>query len=258
MKPNKLKKKILSGQPVFGSFILIPEASIVEVLAYAGFDFAVLDLEHTTYDIKDVTTLIRAAEANEITPIVRIGEKNYYSISRVLDAGAQGVMIPHIMDAKDAKKMIEITKYPPLGTRPSCTGVRANQYASSNFLQHVQQSNENLLFMALIEDISAVDKINQILEVPGIDVVIPGPGDLSTSMNIPGGFEHPSVIGKIEKVLHSTVKKKSVCAGMYVSAVEQAARWLKLGAKVILYSMDVRVVLNAYCDALSKLKNYLS
>jgi 4-hydroxy-2-oxoheptanedioate aldolase len=167
-------------------------------------------------------------------------------------------MAPHVMSSEDAKEMVAFTKYPPMGSRPTCTGVRANQYTASSFSEHVEQSNTNILFLALIEDPSAVDAIDQILSVPGIDVVVPGPGDLSISLNVPGNFEHPLVIERVQKVIKSTLRSGKSYPGIYVSTTEQAKKWSKEGAKLVIYSIDTRVTFNAYREALLKLRSVLS
>lgn len=176
MTPNRLKEKLLAGEVVFGGFIDSPEPYMVEILGHAGFDFAIFDLEHSSMGVQEMGPLILAADAVRITPIVRIGEKNDNTISKILDLGAKGVLIPHVTGPEEAKRMVEMTKYPPAGIRPTCSVIRATQYTSAPFAQHVEQSNREILFFALIEDASAVDGIDQILDVPGIDVILPGPG----------------------------------------------------------------------------------
>jgi 4-hydroxy-2-oxoheptanedioate aldolase len=257
MKPNRVKEKLLSGRAVFGTFVFFPEPGLVEIIGHAGYDFVALDLEHSALDMKDIQSLIRAADAVNITPLVRVGEMNGYVISRALDAGAQGLVMPHLGSPDDAREMVALTKYPPLGRRPACTGTRATQYTATPFSEHVEQSNQDILLAGLVEDASAADGIDQILDVPGIDVLLPGPADLGVSLNVPGNFEHPRVIEKVEKVIGATLRRDNVYAGMYVSTTDQAERWLKKGVKLIFYSIDCRVIYDAYREALSKLKSFL-
>jgi 4-hydroxy-2-oxoheptanedioate aldolase len=257
MKHNKTKEKLISNQLVFGSFVFFPEPGHIEILGHAGYDFVVIDLEHAALDMRDVQTLALAADSVGITPVVRIGEKSLYAVSRVLDAGAQGIMVPHIMNPTDAQEIIDFTRYPPTGSRPTCTGVRATQYTASVFSNHLRQSNQEMLVIGLIEDASAVDLIEEIAGVPGLDVIMPGPGDLSVTLNVPGNFEHPLVIESVSKVINSVDQAANKFAGMYVSSVEQAKRWLGKGVKLIVYSMDTRVIFNAYEEALRRMREFL-
>ena len=151
MKPNKLKQKLAAGKTVFGALIFLPEPGLVEILGYAGYDFALLDLEHSEINLNALPSMIRAADAVGITPIVRIGEQSSNRVAKALDAGAHGILAPHVKDAQDAKTFVAWTKYPPLGTRSTCTAVRAIQYSAADIPQHLQESNENVLFIALIE-----------------------------------------------------------------------------------------------------------
>lgn len=256
MKSNRLKETLASGQSVFGAFVYFPQPGLVEILGHAGYDFVVIDMEHSMMDFGDLPTMLMAADAAGITAIVRVGERTSVTVSKVLDAGAQGIIIPHLMSADDAREMVGLTRYPPVGTRTSCMAVRGTEYSASKFTDHVERSNKNIMVIGLIEDAPAVDAIDEIVAVPGVDVVFPGPGDLSTSLNVPGQFEHPLVIEKAEKVVRAAVKAKKAYPGMYVTTPEQAKRWLNEGAKFILYSVDFRVIFNAYRDALIMLRSF--
>jgi 2-dehydro-3-deoxyglucarate aldolase len=200
MQNTSLKSKLKNNELTIGSWITIGHPSVIEVLAQAGFDWLTIDMEHTSIDYSMAQTLISTIQSNDMAALVRVSKNDEVYIKRVLDAGADGVIVPMIKSADDAKKAVEYVKYPPEGKR----GVglyRAQKFGLNNGFEHYKKwLSENSVIIAQIEHIDAVNNIKEIIATPGIDGVIIGPYDLSGSMGIPGEFDNPKVIEAITRV----------------------------------------------------------
>jgi 2-dehydro-3-deoxyglucarate aldolase len=224
MKNTFLKKKLLNNELTIGSWITIGHPSVVEVLSSVGFDWLTIDLEHTTIDYTTTQILISTIQANNMAALVRVSKNDEVYIKRVLDAGADGIIVPMMNNAEDARKAVEYVKYPPIGKR----GVglyRAQQYGLNNgFEDYKKWLEKYVVIIAQIEHIDAVSNIEEIISTPGIDGVIIGPYDLSGSMGFPGEFDKPEVKVALNKVV-SACKRKSFPTGFHV--IEPNANKLK-------------------------------
>jgi 2-dehydro-3-deoxyglucarate aldolase len=239
MRNTLLKKKLLNNELTIGSWVTIGHPSIVEVLSSASFDWLTIDLEHTTIDYSTAQVLISTIQANNMSALVRVSKNDEVYIKRVLDAGADGVIIPMVNNAEDAKKAVEYVKYPPEGKR----GVglyRAQQYGLNNgFNNYKKWLVESVVIIAQIEHIEAVNNIEEIISTPGIDGVIIGPYDLSGSMGFPGEFDKPEVKTAIDKVI-AACKKKNFPAGFHVidPTAEKLQEKINDGYRFLAFSTD--------------------
>jgi 4-hydroxy-2-oxoheptanedioate aldolase len=255
VKINKVKQRINEGHTVFGSFVFSPEASHVEILGLAGYDFVILDMEHAPMGIKEVERLVIAAEAVDITPIVRIPSRDPQMIGRILDTGAQGIMVPHLMSKADAKQIAQAVHYPPAGIRGTCSGVRATGYSSTSFDMHVQQTSKEVWVVGLIEDADAADVIEEIIADGNIDVVSAGPADLSSSLGVPGQFKHPEVMNRVKRVVEVARKSNRTVSAIYVTDPVDAEQWIRNGVRVIIYGLDFKVLYEAYHRGLERMQS---
>tara|TARA_Y100001934_G_C12315569_1_gene757250 strand:- start:456 stop:1235 length:780 start_codon:yes stop_codon:yes gene_type:complete len=200
---NKLNKKEI----IIGSWVTLPDPSIAEIMVKAGFDWLTIDMEHSSLSMDQAQELIRIISLSKSTPLVRVMDNNPAIIKRFMDMGAHGIIAPRVNNEEDAKKVVDAVKYPPIGSR----GVglfRAQDYSLD--LDNYQKWNEKeSIVIVQIEDIKAINNLESILDVDGIDGFIVGPYDLSASMGFPGDFENPSVIkafNKLEKFVSSSPK----------------------------------------------------
>jgi 2-dehydro-3-deoxyglucarate aldolase len=195
-----LKSKLEKNELTIGSWITIGHPSVVEVLSEAGFDWLAIDMEHTTIDFSIVQILISTIQSRGMSALVRVSKNDEVSIKKVMDAGADGVIVPLINNAADAKKAVSYVKYPPEGIR----GVglyRAQQYGlKNNFDEYKTWQSNHAVIIAQIEHIDAVGNIENIISTPGIDGIMIGPYDLSASMGIPGDLNNPKVLECIRVV----------------------------------------------------------
>ncbi|MBI2527901.1 MAG: hypothetical protein HYY95_11295 [Candidatus Rokubacteria bacterium] len=253
MRPNHAKRRAHEGRAVFGSFVFCREPAHVEILGLAGYDFVIIDTEHAALDMADVERLVIAADAAAITPIVRVAKADPQLIGRVLDLGAQGILLAHLGSREDAERIGQAVRYASAGIRGACSAVRATGYSATPFDLHVKQTAEEVWVLGLIEDAAAADAIEDILAGGYVDAVMPGPGDLSTSLGVPGQFTHPEVTKRVDRVIEAA-GKASVTAAMYVSDPAEAEQWMARGARMIIYSVDAKILYQAYRRALEQMR----
>jgi 2-keto-3-deoxy-L-rhamnonate aldolase RhmA len=199
MRGNRMKQKLAAGEPVFGVSVMIPSPQIVEMIAAAGFDWVLLDCEHGTLTLESVELMAMAAEAAGVTAIARPCTKAPEHILQVLDRGVMGVQVPHVNTAEDAREVIAAVKYHPLGNRGLAAGTRAAVYdAHGSMADYVKAANDATLIAIQLEEQTAIDNIDALLAVDGIDVYFIGPSDLSQSMGHPGNPKAPIVAQAID------------------------------------------------------------
>jgi 2-dehydro-3-deoxyglucarate aldolase len=259
MLAEKIKKKLKKGEPSIGSWMSMAHTSIAEILAMAGYDWVVIETEHTAIDVSEVMRLIMAIEQRGSIPLVRLAWNDPIQAKAVLDSGAAGVIVPMINTKQDAELAVQMTKYPPIGFR----GVglaRAHGYGQ-NFKEYVDRANSDSLLILQIEHIDAANNIEEILSVPGIDGTFIGPYDLSMSLGVPGQLNHPDVVNAKKKVLEATLRK-GLAAGIHFVhpdtaindcklAIEEGYRFIAVGTDILFLGDSARMLQ-------SDIKNILS
>ena len=208
MKQNRMKEKLRAGEPVFGVSVMIPSPQIVEMIGAVGFDWVLLDCEHGTLTLESVELMAMAAEACGVTAIARPTTRSPEHILQVLDRGVMGVQVPHVNSARDAREVIAAVKYHPLGNRGLAAGTRAAVYdAHGTLADYVRAANEATLIAVQLEEQAAIDNIDELLGVDGIDVFFIGPADLSQSMGHPGNPKAPTVARAIDESFRKMVAR---------------------------------------------------
>jgi len=234
--------KLKNGQCVYGPFMKTADPAFVEIAGHAGFDFAVLDMEHGPVDFYALQNLMRAADCAGILPIVRVA-LDELSILKALDAGAKGVQIPQIETAQQAEMAVKYSKYAPEGARGVCRFVRAANYSAIDRFEYFKQANRNLV-IAHLEGKKAIDNIDEILEVKGYDIMFVGPYDLSQSLGVSGQPDHPLVEEKMRYIL-AKARAKGIVIGTFCDNPETAAKWKNFGVQYIGYGVDVGIFYDA-------------
>ena len=201
MQQNRVKKILREGGLALGTHVGgIPDPQIVELIGLAGFDAAFIDMEHTTFDLHDVQAMVMAAERVGVTPIVRTPGFDPAFILRLLDMGVQGVQVPHVSSAAVAREAVKAVRYPPEGERGMAAGSRAANFGETPLLEHMARSNKEVLLACMIEDMEAVEQIEEIAAVDGVDLLAVGPSDLSRSLGVSGHPDHPKLVAAIDRV----------------------------------------------------------
>jgi 2-dehydro-3-deoxyglucarate aldolase len=224
-----------------GSWITLGHPAIAEIMASAGFDWLVLDMEHSVLELSEVQTIIQVLDGKHCPTIVRLTSNHPDQIKRVMDAGATGIMVPMIKSAADAQAAVESVYYPPEGKRG--VGLARAQGYGARFHEYRQWLKNNAVIIVMIEHVDAVDHIDSILSVPGIDAYIIGPYDLSGSMGRPGELDHPQVHDAIQQVLNAGHRLHKP-GGIHVIEPEPNAlqQRINAGFNFLGYSLDIRIL----------------
>jgi 2-keto-3-deoxy-L-rhamnonate aldolase RhmA len=240
MLASKIKEKLRRGEVSLGSWMSMAHVSIAEILASAGYEWVVVETEHTAIDVSEVLRLIIAIEHAGAAPLVRLAWNDPIQCKAVLDSGAAGVLVPMVNTRADAELAVKAAKYPPVGFRG--VGLARAQGYGQRFAEYVAEANDSTLLIVQIEHEEAVRNIDEILAVPGIDGTFIGPYDLSMSMGLPGQLEHPDVVAARRRVLDAT-KAHGLAAGIHLvhpdRAVQDIGRFIADGYQFIALGTDI-------------------
>jgi 4-hydroxy-2-oxoheptanedioate aldolase len=200
--PHRLRERMRAGKPAIGLMANFASPWIVDATAIAGFDFILIDAEHGPFSPESAEPMIRAAEAGGISPIVRVPGNVPHEILRYLDIGAVGVQVPHLDSVADVEAAAAAVRYPPVGQRGLAPIIRAAGYGlQMPVARYVETANREVVFLAMVESVAAVDAIDAIASTPGVDVIAVGPGDLAMSMGLGGDRNAPAVQKAVDHVI---------------------------------------------------------
>ncbi|MGV8842731.1 MAG: HpcH/HpaI aldolase family protein [Pseudomonas sp.] len=192
LRTNQLKAKLATGEPAYGLISSIPSPAAIELIAEAGFDFVIIDMEHVLINPETVENMIRTAESYAITPLVRVADLNPKTLLRLLDGGAQGIVLPMIEGPEPLAAAIAACKYHPLGSRSLNAG-RPGAFGKHSLAEYIRQANAQIMVVAMIESAEGVRRAAEIAAVPGLDMILEGAADLSQSLGLPWQIERPEV-----------------------------------------------------------------
>lgn len=197
-----LKQTMKNGELKLGLFVGSASPQVAEAAALAGLDYLIVDLEHgERIDVGSAAELIRAAEIAHVPVIVRVPGANVDDIASVLDHGALGICVPHVRTREDAERVVSYARYAPVGVRAMSPYVRAAQYTAAGWDEYWTTANEEIIVMVIVEDRIAMDNLDEIASVPGLDALWIGVGDLSQDLGIPLQMSDPSVAGSVQRGL---------------------------------------------------------
>jgi 4-hydroxy-2-oxoheptanedioate aldolase len=249
---NRVKALLKAGKPTLGVVMTIPSPLAAETLARVGFDWMWIDLEHSPIDLETVDLMIQAIQGTETVPIVRVAWNRHWLAKPVLDMGAMGVMMPWINTKQEAVDAVQALRYPPEGVRGVGASVAARRWGLPTS-EYLKVANREILAILQIENIEAVNQIEEILTVPGIDLIFVGPNDLASSMGLLGQPSHPRVEEAIQKVLAAT-KKAKVPAGILGFGPDAANRRIEQGFQFIAVASDGSLLSSGAKDILGQIK----
>ena len=250
---NKLKNKLKNNELTIGSWITIGNASVIEVMATAGFEWLCIDMEHTSIDLETAKMLITTIQANDMKALVRVSKNEEVAIKKVMDMGADGVIVPMVKTIEDAKMAVDFVKYPPIGKRG--VGLYRAQSYGTKFEEYKRWVEEEAIIIVQIEHIKAVENIEDILQIEGIDGTIVGPYDLSGSMGIPGEYYRDDVQEAILKVKQAC-KKYNKPYGFHVIESDPAKLQERIeeGCTFLAYSLDFFFLGDSARDGMKKIR----
>ncbi|WP_227411727.1 HpcH/HpaI aldolase/citrate lyase family protein [Cryobacterium sp. BB736] len=232
-------RALLQAGPVLGTFQVIGHPSVTEVLARVGVQVIVPDAEHAALDLADLEHLVRAGQAAGAHVVLRLPRADV-GLSRALDTGASGVIVPRVESAADAAQIVRYTRFPPVGERGLGAG-RATAYAL-DLATHRSTANDALLVVAMVETRAGLQAVDEIVAVDGIDVIMVGPADLASSLGVDaGGPEHSAAV---ERVMSAALAAGRT-VGIHCASVDDARRYHELGVDFLLIATDVAFLASA-------------
>ncbi len=245
------RDRLRAGERLIGTLLGLPSPELAEIAAAAGFDWLFLDMEHGALGPGDVVRVLQAVPP-PCAVLVRVPELRETWIQKALDAGAAGVIIPHVDDAAAAARAVHWAKYPPQGGR-SVGFTRAGGYGA-RFQEHVETANDRTVVVAQVEHIDGVTDIEDILGTAGVDAVFVGPYDLSASLGKPGAVQDPEVRTALETVAAACARRR-VPSGVFAADAAGAAQALAQGFSLVCAGLDVGLYARAAGELVRALRS---
>ena len=238
LKPNKVKQALKRGEPVIGTMLSeVTSPGFVWMLASAGFDFVFIDMEHGAYSLPIVADMIKVARLAGIVPLVRVPDLAYHAIAPALDHGAMGLMLPRVETREQAEQFVSFMKYPPIGVRGGTAGRGHTDYGGAGAQELVSHMNEHTLVILQIERKRAVENIDDLLSVPGVDVALIGPFDLTISLGEQSA-DAPAVGEAIGRVVDSA-RRNGVASGIHSHDPAAVLGWHARGMTMLTCNSDL-------------------
>ncbi|MCY4779420.1 aldolase/citrate lyase family protein [Sphingobacterium sp. UT-1RO-CII-1] len=255
LKKDHLLKKIKGGQNVYGTCISSIAPHWPVAAKKAGLDFVFIDTEHIALDRSQLATLCQLYEALGISPIVRIPNPDSYLACQAIDAGARGVVAPYVESVEQITQLTAAVKYRPLKGEVLTSYLCGEKLMTKHMQDYLQAYNYGNICIANIESVPAIQRLDELLSVAGLDAVFIGPHDLSVSMGIPEEYDNPL----FEEALTTIIKKcreRKIAVGVHFSLeVERQLRWVKVGANLVIHSFDVALFSQRLCNDIFFIKN---
>jgi 2-keto-3-deoxy-L-rhamnonate aldolase RhmA len=245
-----LRRRLQDGPALVGTFVTVPRVEIVEIAAVSGFDLVVLDTEHGPFGVEALPALIAAGQGAGLAVVVRVAENSEQVIGAVLDAGADGVLIPHVTGAEDAGAAVRAARLPPAGSRSVHGWVRAARYGA--IADYATSGDAGVAVLVMAEGTDAIGDLPGILATPGLDAVFVGPMDLSASLGLTGQPDHPRVRALAGDVLTAATAHGRAGA-IFAPTAAAAATWLAAGARLVVLSVDADLTRRGFAAARAEL-----
>jgi 4-hydroxy-2-oxoheptanedioate aldolase len=252
---KNLKKRLQQGETLHGCWLNLGSSLTAEIVGLAGFDWVLIDLEHGAGVEKDVLAQLQALASTPTAAMVRVESADAPRISRILDMGAEGVMCPKVNNAAEAQKVINALHYPPFGNRGVAKMVRATTFGA-NFDQYYQESKENILGIVQIETAEALNHLDEIAALEGVDVLFIGPADLSMELGIFGQFDHPTFIDALKKI-NQAAQNAGKATGILFFNANDYDKYHDMGIRFIACGADATFVADSARNMAKKLNQSL-
>jgi 2-keto-3-deoxy-L-rhamnonate aldolase RhmA len=254
MRENRVKTALKEGKAVSGPIMEeIRTVGPVKYLAMAGHDFLWFDCEHNMLEWDTLLTLVQMSIASDIVPLIRVTDLSYAMVARALDTGAYGVIIPRVESKAEVEQAVSYAKYPPHGRR-GAGGQARNAYLTRDVKTAVEEGNALTMVVVQVESKEAVDQLEEMASVPGLDVVCIGPQDLSISLGVHGQFDHPLFLETVAKAA-AACAKHNVPLGMVSRDVNSFKGWYDMGIRFLVCGSDGSLLLQAARQDVAVLKS---
>ena len=243
--PNRAKQALQAGQSVVGTMVVeIRQPAVMQLLANAGFDFVIIDNEHGAFNLETVADLSRTAVYLGLTPIVRIPDLTYPYVAQTLDAGAQGIMVPRITEPQQVRQAVQMMKYPPIGQRGNAQSRGYTNFKSGPVTEVLAAVNQETMLIVQIETRAALENLEEIITIPGVDAAFIGPNDLSIALGLPGQLESAEVQAAIKRTI-TTCQQHGVIPALHMNDVKLATYWAGQGMRLISIGSEASLLIKA-------------
>lgn len=255
---NHMKEKLARNEVVASMTVRLSRTiEIARVAQTAGFDTIYVDMEHNTLSIDAVCQICQAAQQIGITPLVRVPANTPEYICRVLDGGAMGVITPHIRSAAEAREMVELVKFPPIGHRSSGGALSQYHYRSFPIAETQAAMNDATSLVVMMETVAALENVEEIIATEGVDMLLIGSNDLCGEMGIVGQYDHPKLEAAFQRCIAAANKVgKHVGIGGLAARDDLMAKYVKMGARYVSTGTDLSFLMSA-CASRAKFVNSL-
>ncbi|HVC33227.1 MAG TPA: aldolase/citrate lyase family protein [Chloroflexota bacterium] len=254
MRDNQVKRVLRDGGVSIGTMVFeFNTTGIARIAASAGAEFVIFDMEHTGWSVETVRTLMATARAADLVPVVRVPATQYHLLSRPLDVGAMGLMVPMVETEEQARLIVQSAKYPPTGRRGAAFGMAHDDYVSGDILSTMQTANDEQLVVAQIETVQGLENVDRIAGVDGIDVLWIGHFDLTNSMGIPGQFTHPEYLRAVDRVIDAC-QRHARAPGFMVSSAEQGRASIAQGFRLLAFWGDLWIYRHALREGIEQIR----
>lgn len=250
---HALRQRLEAGEFCAGPFLKIPDPAITELAGIAGFDFVVVDLEHSAFSMETAVGMVRAAALREIDAVIRVSSPDPAELSRALDTGASGVIVPQVTSPEAAREVVAHTRFHPLGRRGMDLYARAADWGGVARPDYLADANERVLVAAMVEGADAFEQLPAIAAVEGLDLLFVGPYDLSQSLGLPGEIDHPRVLARIEEGV-GLARSHGRALGIYVDDLPTALRYRDLGVQFVGMANDADLLRRRFGDLATALQ----
>ena len=249
---NPVKETLAKGGRAYGTMLTSAAwTGVMEILAGSGWQFVVIDTEHSMFNHESLEAMLRAGRQAGIVPLVRPADADYHLIARILDIGAFGVMVPQVDTVQEATQIGLATRYPPVGKR----GTGGNLLSASGLTlpEYLQYANQSILTAIMMESPEAVAIVDQIAAVPNTDALVIGPTDLSINLGIPGQTDHAKFGNAADKIV-AACEKHGKAAGIHVGSVKDCERWASRGFRYLMCSAETAMLRSASNEMAAAMK----
>jgi 2-dehydro-3-deoxyglucarate aldolase/4-hydroxy-2-oxoheptanedioate aldolase len=254
MKPNQVKRGLRDGGISLGTFVFeFSSTGIARLAAEAGAEYVIFDMEHTGWSIETIRMLIATSRSTPMVPIVRVPATEYHFIARALDMGAMGVMVPMVESAEQAQRLVQSAKYPPAGRRGAAFAVAHDDYQGGDMAAKIASANSEVLLIAQVETVRGVENVDAIAAVEGIDVLWIGQADLTTSLGIPGQYDHPAFHAAVDRVAQACQAHDKILGYLALDVADGKAM-LARGFRMLAYGGDLWIYQQALRQGIAALR----
>lgn len=236
---NQTKIALQQGHTVLGTMLSeVRSVGIIQVLKNCGFDFVIIDNEHGPFNIETIADLSQMCQLIGVTPIVRVPDLLYPHLAQSLDVGAQAIMLPRITSPDQVHSAIDMIKYPPMGSRGNAMNRAHSKFMGGDVPQFLEATNEMTMLVAQIETQSALESVDEIAAIEGVDVIFIGPNDLAISLGVAGQFTSPTLMDACQRVIDAG-KRHNTTVAIQVPDAETGLRWKRAGIPMISITSEI-------------------